>query len=135
MSCSGWETVRETLSTTTTDDPLLPTPSLPVVEGDDGENVLQFYWLDAYEDPYNQPGTVFLFGKVWLSERDTHVRLASPCPHPHNSPPCTIVAVLWSETLNGVCTFYREKRLVCSCDNNTSRRSHFLVAQFQGCTH
>lgn len=74
VSCSGWETVRETLSSTTTDDPLLPTPSLPVVEGDDGESVLQFYWLDAYEDPYNQPGTVFLFGKVWLSERDTHVR-------------------------------------------------------------
>ena len=77
MSCSGWETVRETLSATTTDDPLLPTPSLPVTEGGDGESVLQFYWLDAYEDLYNQPGTVFLFGKVWLSERDTHVRLAS----------------------------------------------------------
>lgn len=29
---------------------------LPLVKGADDEQVFQFYWLDAYEDPYNQPG-------------------------------------------------------------------------------
>ncbi len=47
--------------------------SLPTV-GDQGEEVLPFYWLDAYEDMYRQPGTVFLFGKVWVPQANTHVR-------------------------------------------------------------
>lgn len=29
---------------------------LPLVEGEDGEQVFRFYWLDAFEEPYNQPG-------------------------------------------------------------------------------
>ena len=34
--------------------------------------VLRMFWLDAHEDPYKQPGTVWLFGKVrveagWVS--------------------------------------------------------------------
>ena len=29
---------------------------LPLVKGADEEQVFQFYWLDAYEDPYSQPG-------------------------------------------------------------------------------
>ena len=29
-----------------------------------GEKVLRMYWLDAYEDPFKHPGTVWLFGKV-----------------------------------------------------------------------
>lgn len=29
---------------------------LPLVKGADEEQVFQFYWLDAYEDQYNQPG-------------------------------------------------------------------------------
>ncbi len=43
----------------------------------EGEEVLPFYWLDAYEDPYHQPGTVYLFGKVWVPEVDTYVRCVS----------------------------------------------------------
>ncbi|XP_040856079.1 DNA polymerase alpha catalytic subunit isoform X1 [Ochotona curzoniae] len=46
---------------------------LPLVKGADEEQVFQFYWLDAYEDPYNQPGVVFLFGKVWIESAKTHV--------------------------------------------------------------
>jgi DNA polymerase alpha subunit A len=39
-----------------------PTSSvLPVREADGG---VQFFWLDAYEDPLNAPGSLFLFGKV-----------------------------------------------------------------------
>lgn len=29
---------------------------LPLVEGPEGEQVFRFYWLDAFEDLYNQPG-------------------------------------------------------------------------------
>lgn len=29
---------------------------LPLVEGVDGEQVFRFYWLDAFEEPYNHPG-------------------------------------------------------------------------------
>lgn len=29
---------------------------LPLVEGPDGEKVFRFYWLDAFEDQYSQPG-------------------------------------------------------------------------------
>ncbi|XP_063099015.1 DNA polymerase alpha catalytic subunit isoform X3 [Cavia porcellus] len=46
---------------------------LPLVKGADEDQVFQFYWLDAYEDQYNQPGVVFLFGKVWIESAKTHV--------------------------------------------------------------
>lgn len=29
---------------------------LPLVNGEDGDQVFRFYWLDAYEDQYSQPG-------------------------------------------------------------------------------
>ena len=29
---------------------------LPLVPGPEGELVFRFYWLDAFEDQYNQPG-------------------------------------------------------------------------------
>lgn len=29
---------------------------LPLVEGPDGEMLFRFYWLDAFEDQYSQPG-------------------------------------------------------------------------------
>ncbi|XP_068566425.1 DNA polymerase alpha catalytic subunit [Cebidichthys violaceus] len=46
---------------------------LPLVEGADGEQVFRFYWLDAFEDPYSQPGVVYLFGKVWIESAESHV--------------------------------------------------------------
>ncbi|XP_015196960.2 DNA polymerase alpha catalytic subunit isoform X1 [Lepisosteus oculatus] len=46
---------------------------LPLVVGPDGEQVFRFYWLDAFEDQYNQPGVVYLFGKVWIEPAQAHV--------------------------------------------------------------
>ncbi|XP_056289495.1 DNA polymerase alpha catalytic subunit isoform X2 [Pseudoliparis swirei] len=46
---------------------------LPLVEGAEGEQVFRFYWLDAFEDPYNKPGVVYLFGKVWIESAQSHV--------------------------------------------------------------
>ncbi|XP_019380056.1 PREDICTED: DNA polymerase alpha catalytic subunit isoform X1 [Gavialis gangeticus] len=45
----------------------------PLVNGEDGDQVFRFYWLDAYEDQYNQPGVVFLFGKVWIESAKAYV--------------------------------------------------------------
>ncbi|XP_078147531.1 DNA polymerase alpha catalytic subunit isoform X1 [Centroberyx gerrardi] len=46
---------------------------LPLVEGPDGEQVFRFYWLDAFEEPYNQPGVVYLFGKVRIESAKAYV--------------------------------------------------------------
>ena len=32
---------------------------LPLVTGPEGELVFRFYWLDAFEDQYNQPGDIY----------------------------------------------------------------------------
>lgn len=48
-----------------------------------GEEVLLFYWLDACELPYHQPGTVYLFGRVWVESAGTYVRYT---PTPYTSP-------------------------------------------------
>ncbi|XP_018416639.1 PREDICTED: DNA polymerase alpha catalytic subunit [Nanorana parkeri] len=46
---------------------------LPLVTGEDGDQVFRFYWLDAYEDQYNQRGVVYLFGKVWIESAEAYV--------------------------------------------------------------
>ena len=49
------------------------------VENEDGKRVtemkkfLRMYWLDAYEDPFKHPGTVWLFGKVYVDSAKAHV--------------------------------------------------------------
>ncbi|GIY45678.1 DNA polymerase alpha catalytic subunit [Caerostris extrusa] len=42
--------------------------SLPLTKTTEGKSVFRFFWLDAYEDPYKQPGVVYLFGKVYLED-------------------------------------------------------------------
>ncbi|XP_062521858.1 DNA polymerase alpha catalytic subunit-like isoform X2 [Corticium candelabrum] len=70
----GWETVRDQLSSSKQElvtAPDIDTSSLPL-QDIDGSEVLQFYWLDAHEEA-KQPGTVYLFGKVWIESAKTHV--------------------------------------------------------------
>ncbi|XP_015683174.1 DNA polymerase alpha catalytic subunit [Protobothrops mucrosquamatus] len=45
----------------------------PLTKGEEGQQIFKFYWLDAYEDQYNQPGVVFLFGKVWIESAQSYV--------------------------------------------------------------
>ncbi|XP_028403714.1 DNA polymerase alpha catalytic subunit-like [Dendronephthya gigantea] len=47
--------------------------SLNIVKNEQGENVFKFYWFDAYEDSYAQPGTIFMFGKVWIDKAKSYV--------------------------------------------------------------
>ena len=72
--------------------------SLPTISVE-GEEVMRMYWLDAHEDPYKHPGTVWLFGKVavqpkkfvsccvtvkniprriYLAKRETHSKTGEP---------------------------------------------------------
>ena len=46
---------------------------LPLITNDKGEKVLRMYWLDAFEDAYKHPGTVWLFGKVYVESAKSHV--------------------------------------------------------------
>ncbi|XP_043791060.1 DNA polymerase alpha catalytic subunit isoform X1 [Apis laboriosa] len=39
---------------------------LPLLTNANKEEVFRFYWWDAYEDPYKQPGVVYLLGKVFV---------------------------------------------------------------------
>ncbi|XP_054015194.1 DNA polymerase alpha catalytic subunit [Hylaeus anthracinus] len=39
---------------------------LPLITNGNKEEVFRFYWWDAYEDPFKQPGVVYLFGKVFV---------------------------------------------------------------------
>ena len=50
--------------------------TLPTVLNEKGDTVLRMYWLDAFEDPFKHPGTVWLFGKVWV---DSAKAFASCC--------------------------------------------------------
>ncbi|CAG9782777.1 unnamed protein product [Diatraea saccharalis] len=43
---------------------------LPMQTNENGEKVLRFYWLDAWEDRFLKPGVVFLFGKVYANPSD-----------------------------------------------------------------
>lgn len=47
--------------------------NLPLTKNDAGEDVLRMYWLDAFEDPFKHPGTIWMFGKVWIEKANAFV--------------------------------------------------------------
>ncbi|XP_072033839.1 DNA polymerase alpha catalytic subunit-like [Amphiura filiformis] len=75
-STTGWETIKgesndddaEAASRVQVDS-----SSLPLTTNEEGDQVLRFYWLDSYEDPYKQPGIVYLFGKVYIESAKAYV--------------------------------------------------------------
>ncbi|KAJ9591406.1 hypothetical protein L9F63_002012 [Diploptera punctata] len=46
---------------------------LPMITNENGEKILRFYWYDAHEEFFKQPGVVFLFGKVYIESAKTYV--------------------------------------------------------------
>ncbi|XP_031752563.1 DNA polymerase alpha catalytic subunit isoform X3 [Xenopus tropicalis] len=68
---SCWDQIDEVESMTT--EVQVDSSRLPLVTGADGSQVFKFYWLDAYEDQYSQPGVVYLFGKVWIETAEAYV--------------------------------------------------------------
>ncbi|XP_032534928.1 DNA polymerase alpha catalytic subunit isoform X2 [Chiroxiphia lanceolata] len=71
ISC--WDRIDEDEADLVAAEVQLDPNLLPLVNGENDEQVLRFYWLDAYEDQYSQPGVVFLFGKVWIESANTYV--------------------------------------------------------------
>ena len=55
---TGWNGFQDTNSgqSEVTTDIHVDSSQLPLVAREDGEQVLRFYWLDAYEDQYKNPG-------------------------------------------------------------------------------
>lgn len=45
---------------------------------EDGVNYLNMYWVDVYED-YKQPGTVYLFGKVYVEKANKYLSCCVVC--------------------------------------------------------
>ncbi|XP_026828975.1 DNA polymerase alpha catalytic subunit-like [Ooceraea biroi] len=43
-----------------------------LIKTKDEEEVFRFYYLDAYENPYKNPGTVYLFGKTYVASHDVY---------------------------------------------------------------
>ena len=46
---------------------------LPLIKNSSGDKVLRMYWLDAFEDYFKHPGTVWLFGKVYVESAKSFV--------------------------------------------------------------
>ncbi|KAI4889009.1 hypothetical protein NFI96_021924 [Prochilodus magdalenae] len=70
---SCWEKMEEEETNEAPVEVQVDSSQLPLMEGPDGEMVFRFYWLDAFEDQFNQPGVVYLFGKVWIESAKAHV--------------------------------------------------------------
>ena len=47
--------------------------SIPLVTNEAGDKVFRFYWWDAFEDQWKQPGIVYLFGKVYNESSKDYV--------------------------------------------------------------
>ncbi|CAK1548647.1 unnamed protein product [Leptosia nina] len=45
----------------------------------DGQKVLKFYWIDAWEDRFVKPGVVYLFGKVYVNPTNKKAGCVSCC--------------------------------------------------------
>ncbi|XP_036414647.1 DNA polymerase alpha catalytic subunit [Colossoma macropomum] len=73
MGGSCWEKMEEEEVEEAPVEVQVDSSQLPLVEGPDGEMVFRFYWLDAFEDQFSQPGVVYLFGKVWIELAKAHV--------------------------------------------------------------
>ncbi|XP_037088762.1 DNA polymerase alpha catalytic subunit-like [Pollicipes pollicipes] len=54
-------------------DTLVGASSLPLVTNADGEQVLRFFWLDAYCDNAATGSVVYLFGRVWVESAGGYV--------------------------------------------------------------
>ena len=57
MLSVGWENVSQQAEELE-EKMMVDSSHLPLVTDANGESVLRFYWLDAYEDAYTQPGKV-----------------------------------------------------------------------------
>ena len=55
-----WETQKGSFSQEVPPEVHVDPGSLPLITDTEGNQVLRMYWLDAYEDPFKQPGELCL---------------------------------------------------------------------------
>ncbi|KAF7661751.1 hypothetical protein LDENG_00253600 [Lucifuga dentata] len=70
---SSWGQEEETGASEAPAEVHVDSSQLPLAQGEEGEQVFRFFWLDAFEDPYTQPGVVYLFGRVWIESAQSYV--------------------------------------------------------------
>lgn len=71
---TNWENIKCSVTEgVSLKDIQVDSSQLPLTTTEDGSQVLRMYWLDAYEDYFKQPGTVYLFGKVWIEAAKSYV--------------------------------------------------------------
>ncbi|XP_078265270.1 DNA polymerase alpha catalytic subunit [Rhinoraja longicauda] len=70
---SCWDRMNQNESDALVVEVQVDASRLPLVTDSEGEQVIRFYWVDAYEDQYHQPGVVYLFGKVWIESAKSYV--------------------------------------------------------------
>uniref|UniRef100_H2Y7K6 DNA polymerase n=1 Tax=Ciona savignyi TaxID=51511 RepID=H2Y7K6_CIOSA len=73
LTSLGWETVKGSASEPPPVEINVDSSNLPNVTNTEGDKVFRFYWLDAHEDQYKQPGVVYLFGKVFVESAKGYV--------------------------------------------------------------
>lgn len=66
----GWEKMEEGEPIEPPVEVQVDSGQLPLVEGPDGDMVFRFYWLDAFEDQYSQPGGHLFLYDFYLMHRD-----------------------------------------------------------------
>lgn len=69
----GWEEIKQEAPETPEVDIIIDSSNLPLVTGENGTKSLRMYWLDAYEDVYQRPGVIHLFGKVYIESAKSFV--------------------------------------------------------------
>lgn len=57
----------------------IDTKTLPLQTNKDGDQVLKFYWIDAWEDKFVKPGVVYMFGKVYVNPSNKKAGCVSCC--------------------------------------------------------
>ncbi|XP_014213476.1 DNA polymerase alpha catalytic subunit [Copidosoma floridanum] len=55
------------------DEKMLPLPTIGGDDENEEEKMIRFFWWDAFEDPYKQPGVVYLFGKIFVDSLNEYV--------------------------------------------------------------
>ena len=65
--------IKSTVESSTPSDVKIDPGKLPLVQNESGDKVLRMYWLDAFDDYYKHPGTVWLFGKVYIESAKSYV--------------------------------------------------------------
>ncbi|TSK98505.1 DNA polymerase alpha catalytic subunit [Bagarius yarrelli] len=103
---------------------------LPMVEGADGEAVFRFYWLDAFEDQFNQPGVVYLFGKVWIESAKAHkVEKNYAFEIPDVPTQCEYLEVRYSAEMPQLPSGLKGSTFSHVFGTNTSSLEHFLLSR------